>query len=59
MSAQGLAIFFECVTIELFPIINSQFSGDCKSADYVLPEELLNVGALMFASGFASTHFVK
>jgi hypothetical protein len=42
MSAQGLAIFFVSVTVELFPVVNSQFSGNSKSADYVLPEELLN-----------------
>jgi hypothetical protein len=42
MSAQGLAVFFESVTVELFPIVNSQFSRNSKSADYVLTEELLN-----------------
>jgi hypothetical protein len=42
MSTQGLAIFFESVTVKLFPIVNSQFSWNSKSADYVLPKELLN-----------------
>jgi hypothetical protein len=46
MSAQGLAIFFESVTVELFSIANSQFSQNFKSADYVLPEELLNCWCL-------------
>jgi hypothetical protein len=39
MSAQELAIFFESVTVELFSIINSQFSRNSKSTDYVLPEK--------------------
>jgi hypothetical protein len=42
MSAQGFAIFFESVTVELFPIVNSQLSQNSKSADYILLEELLN-----------------
>jgi hypothetical protein len=42
MSTQGLAIFFESVTVELFPIVNSQFSRNPKPADYVLPKEFLN-----------------
>jgi hypothetical protein len=42
MSTQCLAILFGSLTVELFPIIDSQFSRNSKSADYVLPEELLN-----------------
>jgi hypothetical protein len=37
-----MAICFESVTVELFPIVDSQFSRNSKSADYVLLEELLN-----------------
>jgi hypothetical protein len=33
---------FEGITIELFPIIHSQFSWNPESANYVLPEEFLN-----------------
>jgi hypothetical protein len=42
LSAQSLAVFFEGVTVKLLPIINSQFSWNPESADYVLPEEFLD-----------------
>jgi hypothetical protein len=59
MGAHSLAIFSESVTVEQFPIVNSQFSRNSKSADYVLPEELLNCWCLDVCERFASTHFVK
>jgi hypothetical protein len=42
MSTQCLVIFFESVTVKLFPIVNNQFSRNSKPTDYVLPKEFLN-----------------
>jgi hypothetical protein len=63
MSAQRLAIFFERVIVELFPIVDAlMFVDALRTLNLQImfcQKNFWIIDALMFMSGFASTHFVK